>query len=220
MNMKFTIDTIKDLKIKVKEMNGTLLSHYTKDEFMPDDSFRLFTEQSEVLRTDGNLVNQMISAFEENETEFEAGKLLFENLKLNPKQASDIGFWTYHNHYTFYQYISKRWGDVWNEEKEVANPSTYIVNHWIQSNSSQSELIIYPISGLWWSFYLTVDEAREDKYELTKVFFKNYTLRVVQMGQTRFARHKPAIQGVLEFIKENNLEKKTLEQAGRAIVSF
>ncbi len=218
--MKFTIDTIKDLKIKVKEMNGTLLSYYTKDGFKPDDSFRLFTEQSEPSKTDDSLVNEMISAFENNETEFEAGKLLFENLKLNPKQASDIGFWTYHNHYTFYQYISKRWGDVWNEEKEVVNPSSYIVNHWIQSNSSQSELIIYPISGLWWSFYLTVDEKREDKYELTKIYFKNYTLRVVQMGQTRFARHKPAIMGVLEFIKENGLEKKSLEQAGRAIVPY
>jgi len=73
---------------------------------------------------------------------------------------------------------------------------------------------------LWWSFYLTVDEDREDKYELTKVFLKNYTLRVVQMGQTRFARHRPAIHGVLEFIKENNLDKKSLEQAGRAIVPY
>lgn len=220
MNMKFTIDTIKDLKIKVKEMNGTLLSYYTQNEFKPDNSFRLFTEQSEVQNANENLVNQMLSAFEQNETEFEAGKLLFENLKLNPKQASDIGFWTYHNHYTFYQYITKRWGDVWDDAKEVVNPSTYIVNHWIQSNSSQQELIKYPISGLWWSFYLTVDEEREDKYELTKIFFKNYSLRVVQMGQTRFARHKPAIQGVLEFIKENNLEKKSLEQSARAIVPY
>lgn len=220
MNMKFTIDTIKDLKIKVKEMNGTLLSYYTQNEFKPDNSFRLFTEQSEVSKTNDNLVSEMISAFEKNETEFEAGRLLFENLKLNPKQASDIGFWTYHNHYTFYQYITKRWGDVWDDEKEVVNPSTYIVNHWIQSNSSQQELIKYPISGLWWAFYLTVDEEREDKYELTKVFFKNYSLRVVQMGQTRFARHKPAIQGVLEFIKENNLEKKSLEQSARAIVPY
>ena len=218
--MKFTIDTIKDLKIKVKEMNGTLLSYYTKDEFKPDDSFRLFTEQSDASRTDGNWVNEMISAFEQNETEFEAGKILFENLKLNPKQASDIGFWTYHNHYTFYQYISKRWGDVWNEGKEVINPSTYIINHWIQSNSSQGELIDYPISGLWWSFYLTVDESRADKYELTRILFKNLSLRTKYFGQARFARHKPALIGALEFIKENNLEEKSLEQAGRAIYPY
>lgn len=224
MNKKFTIDTIKDLKVKVKEMNGTLLSYYTQNEFKPDDSFRLFTEKSEVPLIGAEDVTRMTTALKKIDSriwdEFESGKILFENLKLTPKQASDIGFWTFHNHYTFYNYISKRWGDVWNSEKDVANTSTYILNHWIQSNSSQSELIIYPISGLWWSFYLTVDEEREDKYELTKIFLKNYTLRVVQMGQTRFARHKPAIQGVLEFIKENNLDKKSLEQAGRAIVPY
>ena len=75
--MKFTIDTIKDLKIKVKEMDGTLLRYYTRDEFKPDHSFRLATEESTVSGTDENLVSQMISAFEQYETEFEAGKLLF-----------------------------------------------------------------------------------------------------------------------------------------------
>lgn len=220
MNMKFTIDTIKDLKIKVKEMNGTLLSNYTQDEFKPDNSFRLAIEESEVSGIDENLVSQMISAFEQNETEFEAGKLLFEKIQLNPKQASDIGFWTYHNHYTFYKYITKRWGDVWDEEKEVVNPATYIVNHWIQSNSSQGELIDYPISGLWWSFYLTVDESRPDKYELTRIIFKNLSLRTKYFGQARFARHKPALIGALEFIKENKLDEKSLEQAGRAIYPY
>jgi hypothetical protein len=222
MSKKFTIDTIKDLKVKVKELNGTLLSVYTQNEFNPDTSFRLFTEESEISNISSDLVAKMISAFEDknNETEFEAGRILFENLKLSPKQASDIGFWTYHNHYTFYPYITKRWSDLWDDEQEVINSSTYIINHWVQSNSSQGELMKYPISGLWWSFYLTVDEEREDKYELTKLFFKNYSLRVVQMGQTRFARHKPAILGVLEFIKENNLESKSLEQASRAIVPY
>jgi len=218
--MKFTLDTIKDLKIKVKEMDRTLLSYYTQDEFKPDNSFRLTTEESTVLGTDENLVSQMISAFEQNETEFEAGKILFEKIKLNPKQASDIGFWTYHNHYTFYKYITKRWGDVWDDKKEVINPSTYIVNHWIQSNSSQGQLIDYPISGLWWSFYLTVDESRPDKYELTKIIFKNLSLRTKFFGQARFARHKPALLGALEFIKDNNLDEKSLEQAGRAIYPY
>lgn len=218
--MKFTTDTIKDLKIKVKEMNGSLLNYYKQNEFIPDDSFRLTTEQSEVVSTDENLVNQMIAAFEQNETEFEAGRLLFENLKLSPKQASDIGFWTYHNHYTFYKYISRRWGDVWEDKKEVVNSSTYIINHWIQSNSAQGELIDYPISGLWWSFYLTIDESREDKYELTKIFFKNSGMRTKYLGTARFARHKPAIIGIIEFIKENKLDDRSLEQAVRGIVQY
>ncbi len=220
MSKKFTIDTIKDLKVKVKELNGTLLSVYTQNEFNPDASFRLFTEESEVSNISQDLVTKMISAFEDksNDTEFEAGKILFENLKLSPKQASDIGFWTYHNHYTFYPYITKRWSDLWNDE--VINPSTYIINHWVQSNSSQGELIDYPISGLWWSFYLTVDESRNDKYELTKIFFKNFTLRSKLLGSARFARHKPAILGVLEFIKENNLDSNSLERAARAIIPY
>ena len=197
-------------------MNGTLLSYYTQSEFKPDNSFRLTIEQSEVPIIDENLVNQMLSVFQLN-NEFEAGKLLFENLKLNPRQASDIGYWTYHNHYTFYKYIAKRWGDVWNEEKEVANPSTYILNHWIQSNSSQGELIDYPISGLWWSFYITVDESRLDKYELTKVFFQNLSLRTKLLGAARVGRHKPAVLAILEFIKENNVP---LEEATRAIVPY
>lgn len=219
--MKFTIDTIKDLKIKVKEMDGTLLSYYTRDEFKPDNSFRLFTEQNEIAEVSDEIVKKMIIALKQIDKkswdEFESGKILFENLKLTPKQASEIGFWTYHNHYTFYQYICKRWGDVWNDKKKVANPSTYIINHWIQSNSSQGELIDYPISGLWWSFYLTVDENRTDKYELTKIIFKNLSLRTKNLGAARFGRHKPAVQGVLEFIKENNIP---LEEATRAIVPF
>ena len=217
MSNKFTIDTIKDLKVKVKEMNETLLSYYTQDEFKPDNSFHPTMEQSEVPFIDDSLINQMLLAFEQNETEFEAGKLLFETLKLNPKQASDIGFWTYHNHYTFYKYIAKRWGDVWNDEKKVIDPSTYIIDHWIQSNSSQAGLIRYPISGLWWSFYLTIDNERNDKYELTRLFFKNDTLRLRQLGTARFARHKPAILAVLEFIKENNL---SLEKASNTIVPY
>jgi hypothetical protein len=216
---KFTINTIKNLKIKVKDMSETLLTYYTKETFMPDRSFQLVTEESDVLPINNNLVEEMIEAFE-SENEFEAGKLLFESLNLNPKQASDIGFWTYHNHYTFYQYISKRWGDIWNDQKNVENPSSYVVNHWIQSNSSQGELIDYPISGLWWSFYLTVDEERDDKYELTKIFFKNLSIRTKLLGTARFARHKPAILGILEFIKEKGLDTNSLEEAGRAIVPY
>jgi hypothetical protein len=220
MNKKFTVDTIKDLKVKIKDLNEGVIKHYTPKEFKPDDSFHLFTEQCEIDITDSKFVSQMVSALDKYPTEFEAGKILYEKFNtLTPKQASDIGFWAYHNHYTFYQYIAKRWSDLWNKDK-VINPSSYILNHWIQSNSSQQELIKYPISGLWWSFYLTVDEEKNDKYELTKVFFKNYSLRVIQMGQTRFARHKPAILGVLEFIKENNLEDKSLEQASRAIIPY
>jgi hypothetical protein len=219
MNKKFTLDTIKDLKVRVKELNSSILGYYTKQEFKPDESFQLFTEQTEIPELSQDIVDKMVECLspidERSWDEFESGKLLFENLKLTPKQASDIGFWTYHNHYTFYPYISKRWGGVW--KKEISNPSNHIVNHWIQSNSSQGELIDYPISGLWWAFYLTVDEEREDKYELTRVIFKNLSLRTKNLGAQRIGRHKPAVLAILEFINENDIP---LEEATRAIIPY
>lgn len=220
MTQKYTLQTVSDLKIKVQDLDGSLLNYYTQNQFLPDESFRLTKEVSDVPPIDIGIVNQMISALEIDDTEFEAGKILWEHLRLTPKQASDIGFWTYHNHHTFYPYIVKRWGDLWKPDKTIANRSNFILNHWVQSNSSQAGLIKYPISGLWWSFYLTLDNTRDDKFELTKVFFMNITLRVVQMGQTRFARYKPAIHGVLEFIKENKLDEKSSEEAARAIVPY
>ena len=173
MSKKFTIDTIKDLKIKIRELEDDITSIYQVNKFTPAGKLNLVSEDCDIEDFDSGLENLMIKALIENETEFEAGKLLFESIRLTPLQASDIGYWSYQNHYVFHRYIAKRWGAIWDSSKNVASKSQHIINHWIQSNSTQGELIDYPVSGLWWSFYLTVDEEREDKYELTKVFFKN-----------------------------------------------
>lgn len=221
MGKKFTIETIKNLKVKVKDLDDDLTNYYTSESFYPDENFQLYTEDSDIEITDDPLVHQMISAYKTSDTEFEAGKILFESLRqITPYQASDIAFWTFHNHYTYYKYISTRWPGLWNENHHVTNAPNYIINHWIQTNSSQGDLIEYPISGLWWSFYLTMDEEREDQYELTKIFFKNYSLRTQLLGTARFARHKPAILGVLEFIKDYKLDMNSLEEATRAIVPY
>jgi hypothetical protein len=220
MGVKYTIEAIKDLKTKVKYLNGSLLNYYTEDEFQPDNSFNLVTEQSEIDSISPELVQQMCEALENNSTEFEAGKILYEALEsLSPKQASDIGFWTFQNHNTFYSYITRRWDDLYNENYKKSKVN-YVINHWIQTNSSQADLIDYPISGLWWSFYLSVDNSRSDKYELTKILFKNTSLRTKYFGQARFGRYKPALIGALEFIKENKLDEGNLEQAGRAIYPY
>lgn len=220
MSKKFTIDTIKDLKIKIRELEDDITSIYQVNKFTPAGKLNLVSEDCDIEDFDSGLENLMIKALIENETEFEAGKLLFESIRLTPLQASDIGYWSYQNHYVFHRYIAKRWGAIWDSSKNVASKSQHIINHWIQSNSTQGELIDYPVSGLWWSFYLTVDEEREDKYELTKVFFKNLSLRTKYFGQARFARHRPALFGALEFIIENKLDDGSLEEAARAIYPY
>lgn len=218
MTQKFTLETVKNLKVKIKDLGEEITRYYTEEAFSPSDSFQLATESCNVDPVDGNIVVSMIDAFNSNDTEFEAGRILYESIQLSPQQASDIGFWTYQNHYIFYPYIARRWAAIWKDD--VENPSSYIINHWVQTNTTQGELIDYPISGLWWSFYLTVDKDREDKYELTKVFFKNESIRTKLLGTARFARHKPAILGILEFIKEKGLDTHSIEQAGRAFVPY
>jgi hypothetical protein len=141
---------------------------------------------------------------------------------LTPKQAADIGYWTYQNHYVFYSYIAKRWSRLWDAEDTASEEggNVYIKNHWIQSKSTQGDLIDYPISGLWWSFHLTVDHKRQDKYELTKILFKNVTQRTKQLGQARFAKHKPAMLGLLAFVKESASPKNSMETLVRAAVPY
>jgi hypothetical protein len=220
MSKKFTLDTIKDLKIKVRELEDDIVDIYHIDKFTPDGRLNIVLEDCNITDFYSGLEDRMIHALESNETEFEAGKLLFESISLTPLEASDIGYWTYQNHYNFHRYIAKRWDAIWDTSKNGASKSQHIINHWIQSNSTQGDLIDYPISGLWWSFYLTVDEDREDKYELTKVFFKNLSLRTKYFGQARFARHRPALFGALEFIIENKLDVGSLEEAARAIYPY
>lgn len=215
MNKKYTIDAIKDLKSKINELGDNSYKYYTPNSFKCDDSLKLVTEDINFGNFDNNLVEKMIEQLNKN-NEFEAGRILFENLKLTPLQASDIGFWTYHNHHTFYKYIMARWPDLMKQNENKM--SSYVLNHWIQSSSSQSDLIDYPISGLWWSFYLTVRE--ENNYELTKIFFKNATMRTKRLGSSRFAKHKPAIIGILEYIDETKLYDKSIEESIRSIVSY
>lgn len=135
--------------------------------------------------------------------DFECGRLLYETLKLTPRQASDIDFWSYLHHYDFYNYIHKRWSDIHNlEGNKLAD---YIQRRWLMTLSSQKHLITFPLTSLWWSIHLTIDEDREDPYELTKIYFNNNRYRTVTFGGSSYVRHKEAILGVLEFYKKHNI---------------
>jgi hypothetical protein len=217
MTKKFTLDGIHALREMLNQNASALREIYTPIEFKPHISSNLKEEQFFVSMPSNQIIDEMTMSLRENGDEFEAGKLLYENLALTPKQAADIGFWTFHNHYTFYRYIAERWSSLWTDEGNDANRTSYILDHWIQTKSNQSDLIRYPISGLWWSFHITIDPTRSDQYELTKLFFKNETLRTRQLGNAKFARHKPAVLSILEFMKQNEFK---LENASRTIIPY
>ena len=89
MSKKFTIDTIKDLKIKIRELEDNITSIYQVNKFTPAGKLNLVSEDCDIEDFDSGLENLMIKALIENETEFEAGKLLFESIRLTPLVLSE-----------------------------------------------------------------------------------------------------------------------------------
>lgn len=59
------------------------------------------------------------------------------------------------------------------------------------------------LAGLWWSVYCSVNETREDKYELTRMLFRNDNIRTHYFGASTVFRLREAMIGILEFLVEN-----------------
>jgi uncharacterized protein DUF6339 len=120
---------------------------------------------------------------------------------LEPIQASDERLWTYLAHVDLYPYMIERWSDVYIGTS--TNPSKYILDHWFLSSSAQSSLLRHALAGLWWSIHLSVDEKRENRYELSEILFRQLDFPTRTLGTYKLGRHKEAVIGILEFIQEN-----------------
>ena len=68
--------------------------------------------------------------------------------------------------------------------------------------------------------YLTIDENRNNKYELTEILFKNYTLRFIRFGVSRVIQHKEAAIGILQFIKDNENSIPSMENLANNLTSY
>lgn len=110
--------------------------------------------------------------------------------------ASMPDLWVYLAHADLFPFVQKRHSEVMSENVD----SNYILQHWFKNDVS---IFRMALPGFWWSVKLSVDEDRENPYELTEVFFKNQELRTNSFGPLMLIRHKPAMQGVLEFLKEH-----------------
>ncbi|MDR6517324.1 DUF6339 family protein [Chryseobacterium camelliae] len=197
------------------EKDNTLL-----DLYLDQEKFRYqFNEKSDFIISDipdvpDNIGDELIKIFNNNSdpsksndfrtADFECAKYFYETLQLTPKQASNKDFWNYLHHFSCYQYIHKRWNRIYESEEE--SRKTYIKRHWLMNLSSQKHLINFPLTTLWWSIHVSIDDANINKYELSQIYFQNNRYRTVTFGGSSYVRHKPAILGILEYIKENNLQ--------------
>lgn len=133
---------------------------------------------------------------------------------ISPLLASNETFWAYLTHVDLFSYAQKRWPRV--KDKDCS--SEYILDHWFLGANG---LLRNAIASMWWSVYNTVDETRTNKYELTEILFKNYTLRIVTLGSYQLIRHKEAMIGILSFLKDNpEITDNAFENRGQFISKY
>ena len=122
---------------------------------------------------------------------------LFETYKLSRVEASNRGFWTYLSLNKFATYNKT----LFNINKDVKKKKDYIYDHYVLGKSP-SVMMRHTLCGLWWGVKLSIDETKSDKYELTKILFKQYSFFSRFLGVNLVAL-EPALHGMLEFISEH-----------------
>ncbi len=181
--------------LKLKEQINA--DRYSSNEFVYDKKQTLMIPN--INRTEDLLMRLNVN------NDYETAITIFEAFKnLEPIQASDQRLWTYLSHVDLYPYMIERWDSVF---KGVAKESNdYINEHWFLKSTAQSNLLRHALSGLWWAVYLSKDDGRgENKYELTKILFRQLDFPTRTLGTYKLGRHKEAVIGILEYIQENEL---------------
>lgn len=115
---------------------------------------------------------------------------------VTPLLASLPDLWVYLAHVDLFPYVQQRHSDVLKDDVT----EKYIVNHWFENDVSVFRMAL---PSAWWSVYLSVDNERENPFELTEILFKNQELRINSFGPLSLIRHREAMKGILEFFEEH-----------------
>lgn len=142
---------------------------------------------------------------DENPLSLESAILLYEAFPdLTPLMASHAPFWLYLAHIELASYMRNRWNNVIMNRNGKENDKNaqikYIVDYWFPELGDSTRTWL---PNLWWAVYLTIDSNREDKYELTRVLFRQEDLRTRTLGTYTLFRHKPATIATLSFIESH-----------------
>lgn len=173
--------------------SGRTLNSYATGDFEIDESQ---LRQIAGVYTPAGLQQRLIAASIKDGKKHQAGAAieLFKAYKnLSPLIASDESFWAYLCHTELKEFARIEW--PWEKAK---NPTNYALDHYFFGK----DYIRNALASLWWGVYLSYDHERENKgedpYVLTRVFFKNYSLRTTWL--TVILRIPNALHGILEFL--------------------
>ena len=183
--------------------DGVNLEKYEKDEFILDGDY----EEHKMKNEPEDLCSKM-----DINNDFNAAITLYEAYsELSPIDAASHAFWTSLSHTILFKYVKERW-----PHQDSVSDKNRILRKWFYAGGLNRNAL----ASLWWGVYLTKDEKLG--YELTKIFFSNFSFRNAFWGQSTLFRYKPATQGVLDFFyKYRNDENYKLNEArGRYITKY
>lgn len=140
-----------------------------------------------------------------NRDDFESAKAIYEAYEsLSPLVASKEEFWAYLTHVDLFQYNQERWNNpqIGYDVKHGNVTADYILDHWFFSPNGMMRT---SLMNMWWSIYLSIDETKtgEERYDLSKILFVQNNFRTIRFGTSTLFRHKEAVIGILQFLKDN-----------------
>lgn len=196
-------------KLKNDVISGKSVDLYFGDKFPVSEENTSFYCKFIQAPNELNLIGDIEHDFEN------AVKLYNAYPNLLPIQASSEILWTTLSHTILFDYVKQRW------QYKRGNKRNFILNYWFVSKDSA--LMRNALAGLWWAVYLTIDDKadEEHKYDLTKILFKNQTLKGRVFGTSILIRHKEAARGILRFINDNEqLFEDSFERKARFIMRY
>lgn len=176
--------------------SGRTLESYVTGDFDIDESQ---IRRIAGVYTSAGLQQRLIATSVQDGKRHQAGAAieLFKAYKnLSPLIASDESFWAYLCHTELREFVRMEW-----PLEKAKNPKNYVLDHYFFGKDYSRNAL----ASLWWGVYLSYDSDREergeDPYVLTRVFFKNYSLRTTWL--TVILRIPDALHGILEFIYQH-----------------
>lgn len=203
LQQTFTNSYIAQLTNDVK--SGASIEKYTKDSFEFDQSALRYVAK---VYTPTGLLESMLNAT----SDYDAAILLYEAYKDIPLVlASNEAFWAYLCHVDLFEYCKKRY-----PVDDAKNKITHIIDHWFFGKSHTRNTL----ASLWWGVHESIDqENSENPYHLTKIFFKNYSFRVIWL--TVMLRTKQGLLGILDFLEANpDVTDTAFEHRGLFIAKY
>lgn len=186
---------------------GEELDRFLLDEFPYDEKYYL--DLPHITKPEG-LIKEMDTT---TDGDCKSAIALYEAYKcLTPLEATTSQLWESLALTDLFPYMRDRW-----DLKKGSDIKKTILNHFTVKAHG---LMRHGLAGLWWLVYLSIDEERQNKYELTEMLFKNYTLRYIRFGVGKVIQHKEAAIGILQFLKDHEGDIPSMENVANGLTSY